>query len=431
MRSIAAALITAAGLLATALPAAAASGDQDPTFSGDGEETTVVQRGAIGNAVAVQDDGKILVAGLGFRDDANFAVVRYLQGGMLDPSFSGNGIATTDFGGDDEAKGLAIQDDGKIVLVGDRGDPDSGERDVAVARYNDDGTLDDSFSGDGKRITDLGGVDYPVDSDVAIDPNGRILTVGDTTAGQGGMENFGFVRYRPSGRLDDSFSSDGMRTVDFDDRPDRPYGVAVQEDGRIVVAGETNADPRPGSNFALARLRPDGQRLDDSFAGDGRQITDFGSADFARDVALQDNGRIVAAGSSGTTTQGRDFALARYRSDGRLDDSFAGDGRRTTGFPEGAIASGVGIQDDGKIVLAGSYADIESVNADFALARYTNGGQLDDAFGGDGRQTTHIEGDDVAMGMAIAPDGKIVAGGTTFPVVADTPTKFAVARYLP
>ena len=142
----------------------------------------------------------------------------------------------TDFagtGGDDRANGVALQSDGKIVVVG------AAARDFAVARYNSNGSLDTSFSGDGKQTTDLGGV---VTGDgangVAIQANGKIVAVGVAGATSHASPNdFGLVRYNPNGSLDTTFSGDGKQRTDFDFESDEARGVAIQGDGKIVAVG--------------------------------------------------------------------------------------------------------------------------------------------------------------------------------------------------
>src|SRR4051794_23755500 len=179
----------------------------------------------------------------------------------------------------------------------------------------------------------------------------------------------GVFRTPPApGDLDVSFSGDGKQTTDFGGS-DAATSVAVQTDGKIVVAGSS------GGNFALARYGADGT-LDASFSGDGLVTTDLGGTDAGQDVAIQADGKIVVAGSSGGS-----FAVARYTAAGGLDTSFSGDGLQTTDFGAAAGGTAVAIQADGRIVVGGSSG------GDFALARYDAQGGLDSSFSGDGKQT--------------------------------------------
>ena len=232
---------------------------------------------------------------------------------------------------------MALQADGKIVVVG------AAAGDFAVARYNSNGSLDTSFSGDGKQTTDLGGV---VTGDgangVAIQANGKIVAVGVAGATSHASPNdFGLVRYNPNGSLDTTFSGDGKQRTDFGFESDEARGVAIQGDGKIVAVGGEAVEEF--GDFALARYNPNGS-LDTSFSGDGKQTTDFGGFDNANAVALDSDGRIVAAGSASVGTD-RDFALARYNANGSLDTSFSGDGKQTTDF--GELGRGTGSGDPG------------------------------------------------------------------------------------
>ena len=213
--------------------------------------------------------------------------------------------------------------------------------------------------------------------------------------------------YAAPGDLDPTFSGDGRQLTDFG-AGDSGEGVAIQPDGKIVVAGSSS-----GSDFALARYNLDGS-LDSSFSGDGRQTTDFsGNIEGGRAVALQPNGKIVVAGGSNSAgARDSDFALARYTSDGTLDSSFSGDGRQTTDFGGGlAGAGGVALQPDGKIVAAG-FSSPSIFNSVFALARYNADGTLDSSFSCDGRKTTDFgRSGDNGSAVAIKKNGKIVAAG--------------------
>ena len=386
-------------------------GSLDPSFSGDGKQTTGFcgTNGDCGgaSAVAVQADGKIVVVGNGAPDargDVDFAIARYNPNGSLDPSFSGDGKQTTDFGGSDFASAVALQPDGRIVAVGDAADGD-----FALARYNSDGSLDPSFSGDGKQTTGFGVSGYSTGaSAVAIRTDGKIVAVG--TAGN----VFALARYEPNGSLDPRFSGDGRQTTSFGGLA-AANGVALFGDGTIVAGGDVNLGDHGA--FALARYKANGSP-DASFSGDGKQTTGFGGPDEANGVAIQANGKIVAVGSGG-----RGFALGRYNPDGSLDPRFSGDGVQTTDVSRLGGANAVALQADGRIVAVGS------ARYGFGLARYNLNGSLDPSFSDDGVQTTNfgcVGGCADARGAAIQADGKILAVG-----IVDSGGGFALARYNP
>jgi uncharacterized delta-60 repeat protein len=405
--------------LATSLlaitPAQAAPGDLDASFSRDGKQTTDLGAWDFGRAVAVQSDGRIVVAGA---SDADLALVRYSTDGSLDSSFSGDG---TVLGDSFDARSVALQPDGKIVVAGSSG------ADLALARYN--GSVDESFSSDGLVRTDLGGSDYG--RSVAIQADGRIVVAGSAGA------DFALVRFTADGSPDGSFSGDGKITTDLGGS-DHGQSVAIRADGTIVVAGSSDGD-----TFALARYHPDGSP-DTSLSGDGTVTTALGGQSM-RAAAIQADGRIAIVGAITVSPTSEyefahdDLALSRYTADGALDASFGVGGRQTTDFGFGYAANDVGtavaIQADGKIVVAGwtSLVDwVFSSGRDFALARYTPSGSPDTSFGAGGRLTSgffdvYYDADDFVSDVVIQPDGKIVAtGGTTGD---DWTSDVALARY--
>ncbi|MCX5192809.1 calcium-binding protein [Streptomyces sp. NBC_00249] len=402
--------VTAAGLaLVLGLPgvATAAPGDLDPAFSGDGKVVTNVTGFENIAGMVVQPDGKIVTVGDGYFDETSgdFVLVRYNTDGSLDTTFGGDGIVNTDFDiNNDEARALTLQPDGKIVAVG--GSTNWGGYGTwASARYNTDGTLDTSYGDGGKALTDIDVDAIETALAVVVQPNGA-LVLGGSSFGR-----WTVARLTSTGALDPSFDGDGFVITDFGSAGCCGVNdLALQSDGRIVAAGTS-------SGFALARYNTDGS-LDATFDGDGKVTTGFGN--YARGVALQPDGRIVAAGVAGNQ-----FALARFTANGAFDPTFDGDGRVTTNFgPENGGAADVALQSDGRIVAAGSYA------TDFALARYNTNGSPDLGFDGDGRLTTDFGGvDDQATSVALQTDGKILAAGLAGEAISFSADR-AVARYL-
>jgi uncharacterized delta-60 repeat protein len=219
---------------------------------------------------------------------------------------------------------------------------------------------------------DFGGSFASSGRSILIQPGGKMLVVGRSG------KDFGLARYTPDGALDKTFSGDGKLTTDFSKRADVARAVVAQTDGKIVVAGHS------GSDFALARYDTDG-RLDKAFSGDGRVTTDFqGSGDDGQSMVIQPDGKILVVGRSR-----KNFALARYNSNGTLDHSFSGDGKQTTDFAHRAdSARAVAVRTDGRILVAGRSGKA------FALARYTAAGKLDRSFSHDGKLTSFIGGSD-------------------------------------
>jgi len=412
------------------LASAAAPGALDSSFNVDGKVTTKFEYGShyVGG-VALQPNGKILVAGRVKEFDGRFAIVRYNPDGSLDHTWGGDGLVETNLTSrGDGAQAVAVQVDGKVVAAGFAG---RGSGRFAVVRYRRHGGLDTTFSGDGVKATNFtNGLDEAFD--VAIRADGKIVLAGGTRvfALRG---SFALARYNPHGTLDDTFGGDGKVTTNFTPQNDFAEGIAIQGDGKVVAAGGAAVFTySPESMFALARYNSDGT-LDSSFDSDGKVTTSFGSIEeLAYGGAIQADGKIVAAGRAGETDFSTDtkFALARYDTGGSLDPSFDGDGLVLTNFSsefDGA-EGGLAIQSDGEIVAAGS-AEINTGPA-FALARYATSGSLDMSFSSDGKVTTQFT-DRASLGIqgvdrvAIQSNGRIVAAGSVGEF-----NKFAVARYV-
>ena len=358
---------------------------------------------------AIQTDGKIITAGSaynGVNDD--FALARYNADGSLDASFDGDGKVTTDFAaGADAARAVIVQSDNKIVVAGLANN--GRDNDIAVARYNADGSLDTGFATGGKLQLDLAGADDVAQS-VAVQLDGKILVAGYT--GNGTERDFVVVRLNTDGSLDKTgFGTKGWTSLDFAGGSDMAKALAVQADGKIVLAG--TADQGAAStqaDFALARYNSDGT-LDGSFAAAGKQTTDFGnSPDFAEALAIQaSDGKLVLAGHSSVGADA-DFALARYNTDGSPDVAFGINGKVTRDISGGNdYANAVAIQSDGKILAAGYAA---GTGRDFAILRLTAGGELDTQFGVNGKtQIDFSGGDDLADSIGLQSDGKILIAG--------------------
>jgi len=458
--------ITVAGVADQSLALARYNKDGSPdnTFNGNGK---LVNTTVFAIALAVQKDNKIVVAGT---MNSDFAILRYNTEGSLDSTFSRDGIQTTDFtSANDIANAVAIQSDGKIVAGGSAVADKNNTYivDFALARYNTDGSLDKSFSNDGKQTTSFGYTYYGIQS-LAFQADGKIVAVGDSAGGAA----FALARYNFDGSLDKSFSNDGKQTTTFgiNEYGNHAYSVAIQSDGKIVAGGSaspylalarynTNGSPDNtfdndgkltdgihagntvfksiavqkdgkavsagrtwnGSNFdfAIVRYNTDGS-LDKTFSDDGKQTTDFGGKDdFANSVAIQSDGKIVVAGYTGKYDSSF-FSIARYNTDGSLDNTFSNDGKQQTDFGfKVNQANAVTIQADGKIVVAGSAqtnGNFEYYETDFAIARYNSNGSPDNTFDADGKQTFHFTDEDgsvesFASSVAIQKDGKIVVGG--------------------
>lgn len=328
--------------------------------------------------------------------------------GDLDPAFGDGGKVYLHNGLVSAGYDLAVQPDGRIVTVGFSQDAGWLSTDFSLTRHHADGSIDTSFGDGGEVLTDFDGAEDYAHA-VALQPDGRIVVAGRTEVpGEGWY--FTLARYHPDGTLDTGFGDGGRVRAEFGGAADA-RAVAVQDDGKIVAAGET------GGRFALVRHLSDGTP-DPAFGDAGRVTTPFeaGTAN-GNDLALQPDGRIVVAGGAGSG--GADFALARYHPDGSPDTGFGGDGRVTTAFAGEDLAFGVRVQPDGRVVAAGR------TGFDVALARYDTDGSLDAGFGSGGRVVTDFGGTlEAAHDLVLQPDGKIVTGGVRS-------TDFTAVRYHP
>ncbi|MGE0635281.1 MAG: T9SS type A sorting domain-containing protein [Bacteroidia bacterium] len=409
-------------LLLIASTSFAQDGSLDLTFDTDGRVTTAYgtfDEAAL--AIALQSDGKILIAGHSYNNaDYDFAVVRYNSDGSLDNTFGTGGIVTTPIGsGDDRAKAIALQSDGKIVVAGSSY---NGTIDViALARYNSDGSLDNTFDVNG-ILTTVEGIYNEYAEGVAIQSDGKIVVTG----GIYNVNNFDVrvVRYNADGSLDNTFDTDGLvRTAVTANYNDYANDVEIQSDGKIVVAGFANSGLE--ANFMLLRYNSDGS-LDNTFDTDGI-IADqiFGTFnEYGNALAIQDDGKLLITGTSNNTFY--DFITLRFNTDGTLDPTFDNDGiavidwGTSTDYGE---ATAILVQPDDDIVVAG----LHNINADlyFAVAKYNGDGTLDNTFDSDGKVTTGFGGSCQGMATAIQPDGKILVAGGNY----STQNTIAIARY--
>jgi uncharacterized delta-60 repeat protein len=418
------------------------SGDLDPGFGTNGRVLTDFGGTEEARGVASAADGKIVVVGspTGFGVVGDFHLARYNRDGSLDGTFGTTGRVTTNIDGDDEAQAVALQPDGKIVVAGRvvvGGFLNTTI--IALARYHPNGTLDTSFDSDGKITTEFSSTGSAEAASVLIQPDGKIVVAGSATTGGFFLErDFALARYNPNGTLDPTFGISGRGTTPFavagGFRDAVATRVALQPDGKLVVAGHSLAQGT--SDFALVRYSPNG-RVDTSFGTNGVVLTDFGggSRDEAHGLVLQNDGRIIVAGSSrGNDFNARaDVAVARYNADGTPDPTFGRSGQVRLGmegnavFPTEDVGTAVGLQPNGKFVVAGyTESGTGPGPSRFALMRYNADGSLDTTFGTGGQVRSSFTSNallaDQAFDLAVQPNQDIVVAGSGN-------GDFAVARY--
>lgn len=327
-----------------------ANGSLDLSFDNDGKVTTPIGTAGLilTVSVAIQSDGKIVMVGTFYNgSDNDFVLVRYNTNGSVDNTFGTGGKVITDFGAsDDGAYAVAIQSDGKIIVAGYS--LASVSYDFALVRYNTNGSLDNTFGTGGKATTAIGTANEIAYS-VAIQSDGKIVAAGYSLSSVD--IDLALVRYNTNGSLDNTFDTDGIVTTDIGPSHNDGRSLAIQTDGKIVVAGIA----KNGSilEFAVVRYNTNGS-LDNTFDTDGIVTTIIGDGDIPQSVAIQSDGKIVVAGNS-IIGSSRDFVLVRYNTNGSLDNSFDTDGNVTTDFGGSYdYGYSVAIQSDGKIVVAGS-----------------------------------------------------------------------------
>jgi uncharacterized delta-60 repeat protein len=459
------------------------NGWRDTSFSDDGKVTIGFGAADYCEDMVQQNDGKLVVAGMKYApfaqlDSSDFAVARLEINGTLDNDngdggFDGDGKLTTGFGGDEGAKGVALQPDGKIVVLGNRTSPDTSY----IARYMPNGALDSTFDGDGK-------LSVPVDSlsALALQPDGKILALGYHQSPDGDFK-FALHRRLANGAPDATFDGDGISWLDFgakdtgkalalqpDGRilvagvknstgvlarlwqdgttfdtggqqtqtlafpPVYPPGsyaytsaLAVQSDGKLLVAGELRNRASAASEAVITRFFADGQ-LDPSFGMQGTVRFWLGNFNAAHAIAIQPDGKIVIAGESTWTGGWVEFLVARFFPDGAPDNTFGeryGLNYRIANFSTGASVDrglALALAPDGKIVVAGSAWD--GARYIWGVARWNSNGTPDNSFDGDGKLFLDFGSGSTATAVVVQPDGRIVVGGQT------AGNDFAVARLL-
>jgi uncharacterized delta-60 repeat protein len=449
------------------------AGDLDPLF-GNGGKLLPASNADYAQSVAPQSDGKLIVAGRsngGVEND--MAVARYNADGSLDATFGQGGKVLVKLTGPAYVSGVAIQGDGKIVVAG------GASLDFVVVRLNTDGTLDHSFSGDGQVQTDFAGQTDNLYA-LALRPDGRILVAG-TTFNPGADADYALLQYKPDGSLDTTFGVAGKSILTASRKRDEIKDISLQSDGRIIIAGSSSntwavarltADGRfdttfgtggvasvdlPGplntvvamndggvlaggsakGQFAAARFTPTG-RLDPAFGAGGIAKVEFGcESEVVNDIVIQKGGKIVLVGAVGGAnvyipTRPIDFALARLNTDGGLDRSFGRRGRATLSFnPDADVAHGAALLSRGNLIVVGAHEVLGSpAGIDFQAARFTVDGQLDGSFAAGGKLTTDFTSPARNPAVAVAT----LAFGDQLVLESHgdgNSERFAVVRYRP
>ena len=396
------------------------AGEFDVFFGSDGIVVTDLGgTNESGRSIAVQSDGKIVVGG-----DSNeyLALVRYNADGTLDEAFGINGIVIPAFDTwNADGNSVAILSDGRIVLAGSLKNVTTEDYDFAITCYNPDGSVDSSFGTNGIKLTDIsGGGDYIYG--IAVQPDGKIVAAGNADI------HIGLARYKPNGTFDQGFGNNGKVFTDIIWGNESVFDVALQTDGKIVVGGHVDSAGM-GENFVILRYNENGT-LDSSFGYDGHIITVLSNNSRVNAIEIQPDGKIIAGGYSSS-----DFALARYNANGTLDAGFGNGGKVTTEFNGSDNIESIALQSDGKIIAAGlSWDGFPNTITSLALARYKPDGSLDSTFGNNGKvmksyiYTTEYNTEGVHLeDVCLQEDGQILTSGRA---KIDNDFDFFIARWL-
>ena len=423
----------------------------DPTFGNQGTVMYLVGAGTGQGdriySIKIQPDGKIVAAGNSVTSGRpyRFAVARFNPNGDPDSTFGDYGSLLETFPGSSGESGysMVLQPDGKIVVAG-MSSKLSGYFGFGLVRLNTNGTVDTSFNQNGFVRNYPGGENGAEDwcNSLLIQPDGKLVAVGQSNDG---LMHFAFTaeRVNSDGTIDSSFGKNGFVRIYINgsqNNGDYAYSSALQSDGKIILVGASwSASTLAGNAFGVARLNVDGSP-DSSFGTNGSVSTfiygstanSFQPENSANSVGIQSDGKIVVGGYIKDSVSRYHFAIARYNTNGTLDNSFGSNGGTITTHIFGSdgsfdCANSLVIQPDGKILMAGTSS------GSYAAARYNTNGSLDNSFGSNGTLQFQINGSagggDEVSSIALQQDGKIVLGGYSKDIY--TSYEFSLARLYP
>jgi uncharacterized delta-60 repeat protein len=392
----------------------AQAGLPDSTFGINGKAITIIDTPSTKNqaySIAVQPDNKLVVAGwVGNTSTANFALARYSSEGILDLTFGNNGIVKSAIIGNGTTynNAVIILPSGKIVVAGNAQDmTHTSNYDFAVLQYNENGVPDSTFGTDGETLTSINDLDYG--TCVAAQSDGKIVVGGYSWNGTD--DDFAIVRYYANGKVDRTFGKQGIVTTNI---LYRDYGesIAVQPDGKILLAGWAANTTNSLIEFAVARYNSDGS-LDNTFGTNGIVTTAPGLYNnLGEALELQPDGKILIAGKCDMGTGSLMYTVVRFNTDGSMDNTFGGSGKAITQFGSLGGANAITLQADGKIIISGN-----------SLVRYNTDGSIDSTFDTTGITKSAFD----SYSIVVQRNGKIVvAGSTSF----NSHNSFAMSRYL-
>ncbi|HEX8370637.1 MAG TPA: FG-GAP-like repeat-containing protein [Pyrinomonadaceae bacterium] len=381
----------------------------DTTFNGTGFRVQQVGfASATARDLAIAPDGRIVLGGYTFNDAQSFAAMRVNVNGTLDTGFNGTGIVLTQVTNFNRGNNVLVQPDGKVLLSGERYFGDT-NNDFTVLRYNPNGTLDNSFDGNGLAAPNINGFSDEHCYDMALQPDGKIVMVGTTAPttdiNQNLPTDLAVMRFNADGSLDTTFSGSGILVIRFNGVSESANAVVVQPDGKILIGGFLNNFVK--NDYLLIRLESNGM-FDSTFGNSGLVFTSVsGSDNSISSLALQPDGKILAGGSG---------YVVRYHETGTPDGAFGTNG--ITAAPHSV--NKILLSNGGKILVGGS------LNSGVAVSRLNPNGTIDTSFNNTGTATATAAGNSPCSGnsLVVQSDNKIVVGGT-----CTSSGKFAVFRF--
>ncbi len=394
----------------TCLSIAQSPGDLDKTF-GNGGKVNVGISGYydVAKSMALQHDGKIVLVGYGKESLASFkglSMARYLQNGEMDFDFGNLGVnqrVTTDLEG--EAYSVAIQKDNKIVITGYSISSVTNNEEITLIRFTENGNIDKSFGNKGLIVTEVSDK-KDVGESVAIQHDGKIVVVGSTDHKP--TTDIVLIRYDENGNIDYSFGINGIVITDIKSSLDIGKSLVIQSDGKIVVAGFTHII----NKFFMTLLRYDSNGdLDPTFGESGIVVTDINGRRGKMDMAIQNDGKIILVGPS-EVENSHHFTVLRFNTNGSLDKNFGNNGVTKTIIGNYSEAESVALDLNGNIVVAGT---TELGNEQFVVAMYDQNGMLVHDFGSDGIVKTSFIKNSVDRAHSVVIDnvGNIIVAGET------------------
>ena len=386
-------------------------GSLDSTFGRNGEVINRFSNYNYIQALALQNDGKIISAGGSGNIDAYCIIARYNIDGSLDKSFATNGKATFALGDSTAAiYDVAIQTDGKILVTG-QAHLGGVWNQLIVLRYNKDGSTDSSFGRNGLVYLQSKDGNY-IGESIAIQPDNKILIGGFFPDRENNVDYMMVVRLLTNGKLDSSFNGNGKNFISFGPFTS-PKSIALQDDGKIVGAATGSSAKYPYlTGVALFRLNANG-KPDKSFGDNSQTVAYVKSQNECHNMKISASGKIVVTGATYDDDYfQQDEFVMRFNANGFVDSSFGNNGSVVTDFGKTDAGAKLVIQTNGKIVVAGSsYTDTTSVST---LVRYTQNGSLDKTFGKNGKViTTFTPGNSSAQTLVLQRDGKFITGNST------------------